>query len=316
MDDLTKIKGIGKATAKRLVDAGIASFAALAAALPEQFQSIDDLGGSPVQWAEWIAGAKTLAPAPVDLSQAPASEIDAQAARIDAARDRLDLAIVAVSAAQAKLGNGTDIELEQAIDAAEAERDAAQQALDLLIGPGDISRLDLGSEVSDASTEAATPAAPEQNSTITPPSEDEGNGGDGGLEAVSTRQSPEDDEDEDEVDLVADFGRALEALSSRIDRLAAESVETALSFIGAERARFRTIIEHVNKLDIELQRHEREVVRTETVWPLTVIRLDSVDRPIGKPLKVDPVTFTALTTSGAAADHAPPAEGKETSDAS
>ncbi|MBN9335632.1 helix-hairpin-helix domain-containing protein [Devosia sp.] len=310
MDDLTKIKGIGNATAKRLAGAGIVSFATLAAALPEQFQAIEKLGGSPTEWADWVAGAKALVPTPVDLSQAAPEKIDAQAALIDAARDRLDAALARVDSLSAELGNGTNVDLEQSLDDAEAERDAAQRALDLLIGPGDIMRLDLGSDIAEASTDT-TSSANEPNSTITPPSDDEGSGGDGGLEAVSTRQLEDDEDDEeDEVDLVADFGRALDALNNRIDRLAEESVEAALSFIGTERARFRMIIDHVTKLDVELQRHEREVIRTETVWPLTTVRLDGIDRPIGKPLKVDPVTFTALTSSGDAADHAPPeAEG-------
>lgn len=312
MDDLTQIKGIGKATAKRLAEAGIGSFAALAAALPEQFQAIDKLGGSPAEWADWVAGAKALVPAPVDLTQAPAEEINAQAARIDAARDRLDKAQAAVAAAQANLGDGANAELGKALDAAKAEREAAQHSLDLLIGPGDISRLDQDVQVSQpAASEPGQPS--EQNSSITP-REDEDGGGDGGLEVVSTGlPASEEVADEDEVDLVADFGRALEALSKRIDRLAETSVEAALDFIGAERARFRVIIEHVTKLDRELQRHEREVVRTETVWPLEAILLDGIKQPIGEPLKVDPVTFTALTSSGAAADHPPKTETEETS---
>ena len=60
MDDLTRIKGIGAATAKKLAAAGYASFVDLANAAPTE----DTLGGianSPEQTAAWIEAAGTLA---------------------------------------------------------------------------------------------------------------------------------------------------------------------------------------------------------------------------------------------------------------
>jgi hypothetical protein len=60
-------------------------------------------------------------------------------------------------------------------------------------------------------------------------------------------------------------------------------------------------------MDAQLVELERTVTRTETVWPLTVIRFDGAEQPIGEPLRVDKDTFTALTKSGAAADHPPEA---------
>ncbi|QDY99067.1 hypothetical protein FQ775_01040 [Nitratireductor mangrovi] len=56
MDDLTRIKGIGKATAKRLAEAGIDSFAKLAA-VPDDALAADELG---IEGA-WIAQATELA---------------------------------------------------------------------------------------------------------------------------------------------------------------------------------------------------------------------------------------------------------------
>lgn len=53
MDDLTRISGIGAATARNLIAAGIATFAALAAIEPEGEQA-RQLGIR----AEWIAAAK------------------------------------------------------------------------------------------------------------------------------------------------------------------------------------------------------------------------------------------------------------------
>jgi NAD(P)-dependent dehydrogenase (short-subunit alcohol dehydrogenase family) len=61
MDDLTKIKGIGKGTAEKLVAAGFATYAALAAASAE---ALAEIAPSPEVAAEWVAAAATLAEAP------------------------------------------------------------------------------------------------------------------------------------------------------------------------------------------------------------------------------------------------------------
>lgn len=56
-DDLSKIKGIGAASAKALVAAGIDSFAALAAIDPASPPAFEGLS-SRVDWAAWVDGAK------------------------------------------------------------------------------------------------------------------------------------------------------------------------------------------------------------------------------------------------------------------
>lgn len=56
-DDLTKITGVGPAAAKKLVEAGIGSYAALAALSEEQIAAIDAVKVKP----EWVEQAKELA---------------------------------------------------------------------------------------------------------------------------------------------------------------------------------------------------------------------------------------------------------------
>ncbi|MCE8546320.1 50S ribosomal protein L21 [Ruegeria pomeroyi] len=56
-DDLTKITGVGPAAAKKLAEAGIGSFAALAALSDEQITAIDAVKVKP----EWVEQAKELA---------------------------------------------------------------------------------------------------------------------------------------------------------------------------------------------------------------------------------------------------------------
>lgn len=79
MDDLTKIKGIGAVTAKRLAEAGIDSFAALAA-----FEISDprfaSLGVTEVQLQGWIEDARKHAPE----INSETSDADADAAAQDA----------------------------------------------------------------------------------------------------------------------------------------------------------------------------------------------------------------------------------------
>ena len=58
-DDLTKLKGIGKATAKALEDAGIATFAALAEVDPQK-PTILVPGVGEADWVLWTAAAKEL----------------------------------------------------------------------------------------------------------------------------------------------------------------------------------------------------------------------------------------------------------------
>ena len=83
MDDLTRIDGIGKASAKALVDAGIGTFAALAALDPGNPPEITGLRGP--EWPAWIGQAQTvLAAEPVPPGQVPAAakpHVKAQSAR-------------------------------------------------------------------------------------------------------------------------------------------------------------------------------------------------------------------------------------------
>ncbi|MEP0409165.1 helix-hairpin-helix domain-containing protein [Roseibium sp.] len=56
-DDLTSIKGIGKATAKALVQAGVDSFKALAEVDPNA-PPVKVSGATDTEWAAWVAAAQ------------------------------------------------------------------------------------------------------------------------------------------------------------------------------------------------------------------------------------------------------------------
>jgi hypothetical protein len=88
MDDLTKITGIGAATAKKLVAGGIDTFAKLAAANHEQLEALKIAGDAEGHQA-LIKAAAEMAPKPIDLNNATPEEISAQAAKIEAARLQL-----------------------------------------------------------------------------------------------------------------------------------------------------------------------------------------------------------------------------------
>lgn len=59
-DDLTQINGIGPTFARRLNEAGIYSFAALAAATPEQVREITKVANWQADPSDWIAAAQRL----------------------------------------------------------------------------------------------------------------------------------------------------------------------------------------------------------------------------------------------------------------
>lgn len=322
MDDLTTLKGIGKATAKRLADAGITSFVALASTSPEQFQAIDKLGGSPTEWAEWVAEArKRVPPAPVDLEKATPDQVKDQAAKIDAARAKLADAGTAAAAAQAS-GDA------EAIDAARIAVEAAQAELDALIGPGTTSYKEapagagLGQrDEAEESAGSTTEQASQPAGSVTPPGDDPE-----GHNSTDTTASEAEDEEageiaagllgangEDDADQLDEdaANRALVALAARVQRHLDEGGdEGALAFIASERRRLESVMRHLQRFDAELVRQERECVRTHSVWPVDVIRFDGAEQPIGIELKVDPRTAAALLASGAALDH-DPAEGIE-----
>ena len=60
-DDLTIVKGIGPTFARRLQDAGVTSFAALAALSPERAREITRAANWQADTADWIVEAKELA---------------------------------------------------------------------------------------------------------------------------------------------------------------------------------------------------------------------------------------------------------------
>lgn len=71
MDDLTRIKGIGPATAKKLAAAGIATVAALAAAIPD---ALTEFTRSTAEAEAWIAEAIEVARGEKDGGSGPAKD--------------------------------------------------------------------------------------------------------------------------------------------------------------------------------------------------------------------------------------------------
>ena len=297
MDNLTTIKGIGKATARQLADAGIASFEALAAATPEQLVAIDKLSGSPAAFASWVSAAKALAPKPVDLNSASPDQVKDQVAKIDAARARVSAAQEAVDKAVGQ------INVDQAALASELE--AAQQALDLLIGPG--------ADRSHASSET--------NPTHTTPSErKDGEAGNstglptGPSNGAAPGETQAGTDREEFLAYIQDStiaDNALMSLRGRVQRLVTdEGPGGAREFISSERTLIAATIKRLQRFDSELQRLGQECERTESIWPVDAIRYDGAEQPIGVELRVDPKTAAALLASGAALDH-DPAKGIE-----
>jgi predicted flap endonuclease-1-like 5' DNA nuclease len=60
-DDLTAIRGLGKASQDRLQAAGIKTYAQLAQAAPEDLRDSLGIGGQGAKVEDWIAQAKALA---------------------------------------------------------------------------------------------------------------------------------------------------------------------------------------------------------------------------------------------------------------
>lgn len=306
MDDLTRIKGIGNVTAARLAGAGFDGYAALAAATPEQLQAIDRLPGSPADWSDWVNQAKALMPAPVDLGTATPDEIQLQAARIDAARAKIVAAGEAVAAAAAS-GDA------QAIEAARLAALAATAELDGLIGPGTESQegtpagLDREDQADEPAGQTAG-AASQSAAPVTPPAEPEGT-----HSTHNPQREQSDDQEGGEVGNPADLAAAEEALIQReisrviasVRDIAQTDPALAVAHLDVEIATAQRIVEAGRHVMEAFQAERVQLSRTETVWPLTTVRMDGVEQPIGEPLKVDRDTFLALTGSGAAADHPP-----------
>lgn len=134
MDDLTSLKGIGKATVKKLRDAGIDSFAKLAAATPDQLNAAQVAGG-PADWTAMIAEArdKQASAAPRELT---AEQVNALVRAWDDARAALSSAGDNVAAIQEQLDalapEADRGALEQQLEAARAEVTKAHAAIDAL----------------------------------------------------------------------------------------------------------------------------------------------------------------------------------------
>ncbi|MBJ3783410.1 helix-hairpin-helix domain-containing protein [Devosia sediminis] len=88
MDELTKIKGIGNATAAKLAAGGVDTFAKLAASNHEQLELLK-IPGDAEDHGKFIAAAAELVPKTIDLNNATAEEVAAQAAKIETARLQL-----------------------------------------------------------------------------------------------------------------------------------------------------------------------------------------------------------------------------------
>lgn len=121
MDDLTKISGIGEATAAKLAAGGIDTFAKLAASSHDQLELLK-IPGNAEGHQKLITAAAELAPKPIDLNIATAEQIAAQAGKIEAARLQLSQVADAVVMAYGQLQA-------LSIDAAPEQVSAAEQAL-------------------------------------------------------------------------------------------------------------------------------------------------------------------------------------------
>jgi hypothetical protein len=133
MDDLTKLKGIGTVTAKRLAAAGIDSFARLAAANPAQLEAAKINGSSKELEAMIAAAAVQLEPQERAMSD---DELRALVAAWDEARAELNAAGDAVADLQAQLAalapDADRTELDAGLAAAQERVGKAHAAIEAL----------------------------------------------------------------------------------------------------------------------------------------------------------------------------------------
>lgn len=129
MDELTKITGIGKATAAKLTAGGIDTFAKLAASNHEKLELLK-IPGDAEDHQKLIAAAAALAPKTIDLNNASAEEVAAQAAKIEAARLQLAQLADAVVLAHGDLQGLAPDAAPDLIAAAQTSLDNARSQID------------------------------------------------------------------------------------------------------------------------------------------------------------------------------------------
>jgi hypothetical protein len=336
MDDLTILKGIGPAAAKKLVAAGIDSFAALAAATSEQLVSIDRLPGSPADWSAWREEAKSKAPATParPLTDVELSEL---VASWDAARTEMRNAGEAVVQLQEKLEalapDADHTVLDAEIENAKARVLAAEAAIAAL------TPLPEGVRLPDA--------AVKQNTTQ---SEADQEGGAGNVAGPTAELLPLDGVFLEELDRLcaehqvdraevlaaarrwlvdAGVRKAAAAQSNTYEERLASVIEDEIDGVlasvrRAAEADLPTALAHLDQ-----QTHEAEQMaaaatsivtalaaervrlsRSVECWPLELIRYDGEERPIGVSLMVEPTVFDQLFAAGAVSNE-PPKEAPE-----
>lgn len=238
MDDLTKLPLIGPATAKKLVAAGIDTFAKVAGAGHADLRAVlTSATPDGLQTLQESAIGLSGAPAPVDLANATPDQVKNQAALIDAARARLAAAQGAIDAAK-----GND-EVDQA--ALSAELAAAQQALDMLIGPG--------ADRAHQDTETTS------THTTQSEAEDEGEVG----ELAAGLPGPEALEELDRS-----FASAMAALEQHVHTvLDQEGLRSALDYLSGQRGLVNGVIEHMNKTGAEIDRLKLQLLNDASTDP-------------------------------------------------
>jgi hypothetical protein len=338
MDDLTILKGIGPAAAKKLIAAGIDSFAKLAAASPDQLVAIDRLPGSPADWAGWLAEAKARLPAPPALRELTNEEMLDLVKAWDDARANLNGAGDAVAAIQAQLA-----------DPAIAGPERAQLDLDLAAAQGRVADLAAAIEALRPLPEGVRLPDASLKKDTTPQSEDGQEGGAGNGAGPTAELQPLDAVFLEELDrLGAQYqvapGEVLAA--ARRSLIDAEVRKTAsaesrkpidaqqlASVIDEEIDGVLASVRHQAETDpqaalahLDQQSHEAEQMaaaatsivtalaaervrlsRSVECWPLEVVRYDGREQPIGVSLMVEPTVFDQLFAAGAVADEPPEA---------
>lgn len=287
MDDLTKLPLVGRATAKKLIAAGIDSFEKVARAGHADLRAVLDSANSFELQALQNAATNLMQPAPLDLAKAQDSEIAAQAARIDGAQEEIT-AIPAGSHVGAEGQNASHSPSE---------------------GPG-------GDEAVNITETAPKPdALATASGAHTTQSDDDQEGGAGNSAGPAAEISVAGDDFA--TFLSSEAGNVLlekqiAGVLETVRELAANGdLQAALDHLTSERANAAAMTRMAQRVDAVLAAEEIVLARSATCWPLEVIRYDGQERPIGEPLAIEPDIMARLVAAGAVADHAPEAEKQE-----